>query len=167
VTTNPAIPAVPELLRELRALDPEALIDTLHPNDELTGDHSTEAGFQARTLLRYLTHAVQGSDVARSVPNPHTSGTLIALAGQMTGFLAQLLEHLAARQRRLAEDPRITVDAAGRQHGGLDTVAELTAINLESAAGRLGEAAVLLRTATSYADSLDFEQPGEPERSRG
>lgn len=146
---------------DLHTLDPEVLVETLHPERELTADHSTEAAFQARELLRYLTHAVQGTDVQRSVPDPATAGTLIALAGQMATHLRLLLEALAPRTRRLAEDPRITIDATGRQHGGPDTVADLAAINVESAAGKLGETNVLLRTAQSYADTITFDQPDD------
>ncbi len=51
------------------------------------------------------------------------------------------------------------VDAAAREHGGPDTVAEPAAMDIEPALGRLNEANVLLRTALSYTDSLSFDQP--------
>ncbi|HKT04765.1 MAG TPA: hypothetical protein VJT31_35065 [Rugosimonospora sp.] len=146
---------------DLHALDPEMLVETLHPEGELTADHTTEAAFQARELLRYLTQAVQAAGVHRSLPDPDTTGTVIGLSAHMTTQLRLLLEALATRTRRLAEDPRITLDATGRQHGGPDTVADLAGINLEHAAGKLGEADLLLRTAGSYTDTMTFHQPDD------
>lgn len=145
---------------DLGGVCPEALVETLHPDGDLNGDHSTEAAFLARELLRYLCHAAQGTDVTRSVPDPWTAATLIALTGQMAANLGELARHLAARGRGLGTDPRATVDAAGREHGGPDTVAELAATNLESAATRLDEAAAGVRTARSFADSLTFGEKG-------
>jgi hypothetical protein len=154
-------------LAALRALDPAALVELLHPSDALSGEHTTAAAGQAAALVRYLAHALQGSDAARAVPDPRTAGDLIAAATLVTARLAQVLEHLAARTRRLAQDPRVDVDATGRQHGDPHTVAELAAINLESAAGRLNQASTLQRTASGYTDTFTLDEPDEPGHDHG
>lgn len=118
----------------------EELVAELHPFNDWTAVHTSDAAAQIAELTRYLNHATQHP---AALPTPRLVGDLLQTLGKSIRRLEQLLDQVARRMDSLAAEPGLRQAHEQQPSNAARDVAEsisrqLSGTDADSAAG-LGE----------------------------